>query len=185
MKGKKGKRSQKKDYIIKYDSNGLSQEQMIEIQTEAYYRAIKRIESEKENKYNEGKMNEERKYKWYENILFVLNVLICPWKIHKKFQLKDNIYDSVLVVFVSSMIQIGGELLRLLGVAIILRAFFVGYRDILTIIAIVMVSLTLGSAFILAGDQFGKEKDSNKIYAYSSCMLAIAGCIIAIIQFFK
>ena len=51
MKGKKGKRSQKKDYIIKYDSNGLSQEQMIEIQTEAYYRAIKRIENEKENKY--------------------------------------------------------------------------------------------------------------------------------------
>lgn len=56
MKGKKEKRSQKKDQIIKYDSNGLSQEQMIEIQTEAYYRAIKRIESEKENKYNEDQL---------------------------------------------------------------------------------------------------------------------------------
>ena len=177
MKGKKEKRSQKKDQIIKYDSNGLSQEQMIEIQTEAYYRAIKRIESEKENKYNEGKMNEERKYKWYEKILFALNI-------YKKFQLKDNIYDSILVVFISSMIQIGGELLRLLGILIILRAFFVGNSDILTIIATGMMLLTFGSVFILAGDQFGKEKDSNKIYAYSSCMLAIAGCIIAIIQLF-
>lgn len=185
MKGKKEKRSQKKDQIIKYDSNnGLSQEQMIEIQTEAYYRAIKRIESEKENKYNEGKMNEERKYKWYEKILFALNIWICPWKIYKKFQLKDNIYDSILVVFISSMIQIGGELLRLLGILIILRAFFVGNSDILTIIATGMMLLTFGSVFILAGDQFGKEKDSNKIYAYSSCMLAIAGCIIAIIQLF-
>ena len=184
MKGKKEKRSQKKDQIIKYDSNRLSQEQMIEIQTEAYYRAIKRIESEKENKYNEGKMNEERKYKWYEKILFALNIWICPWKIYKKFHLKDNIYDSVLVVFISSMIQIGGGLLWVLGMAIILRAIFVGNSDILTIIATGMMLLTFGSVFILAGDQFGKEKDSSKIYAYSSCMLAIAGCIIAIIQLF-
>lgn len=83
------------------------------------------------------------------------------------------------------MIQIGRDLLWFLGVAIILRAFFVGNSDILTIIATGMMLLTFGSVFILAGDQFGKEKDSNKIYAYSSCMLAIAGCIIAIIQLFK
>ena len=89
-----------------------------------------------------------------------------------------------MVVFISSMIQIGGELLRLLGILIILRAFFVGNSDILTIIATGMMLLTFGSVFILGGDQFGKEKDSNKIYAYSSRMLAIAGCIIAIIQLF-
>ena len=33
--------------LIKYESNNMSQEQMIEIQTEAYYRALKRIEDEK------------------------------------------------------------------------------------------------------------------------------------------
>lgn len=50
------------------------------------------------------------------------------------------------------MIQIGGELLRLLGILIILRAFFVGNRDILTSIATGMMLLTFGSVFILAGD---------------------------------
>lgn len=39
---------------------------MIEIQAEAYYRALKRIETEK-TKTNEQK-SEKKKYKWYENI---------------------------------------------------------------------------------------------------------------------
>lgn len=42
---------------------------MIEIQAEAYYRALKRIEDEKA-KADEQKP-ERRKYKWYEEVLFV------------------------------------------------------------------------------------------------------------------
>ena len=41
-KAKKGKQR-----VIKYEGNNMSQEQMIEIQTEVYYRALKRIEDEK------------------------------------------------------------------------------------------------------------------------------------------
>lgn len=41
------RKNRKKKKIIKCYGNNLSQEQMIEIQTEAYYRALKRIESEK------------------------------------------------------------------------------------------------------------------------------------------
>lgn len=175
---RKRNRKKKKEQIIKFDGNNLSQEQMVEIQAEAYYRAIKRIEREKEM---ENEHTEKRKYKWYENIFFVLNILLWPWKIHKNFQLKDNIYDNVLVVFISIIMQILGAVLWLFGIIIILSIFFINNNDIITTVAFAIFSLTFGSMFILAGGQFSEEKDSNRIYAYSSCMLALVGCIIAIV----
>lgn len=180
-----GKRKSKKNKeIVQYESSNLSQEKMIEIQAEAYYRVIKRIESEKEIKSEkeiENKHTEARKYKWYENILFVINALLWPWKIHKNFQLKDNIYDNVLVVFISIIMQILGAVLWLFGIIIILSNFFINNNDIITTVSFAIFSLTFGSMFILAGGQFSEEKDSNRIYAYSSCMLALVGCIIAIV----
>lgn len=41
------KTKKQKPQIIKYESNNMSKEQIIEIHTEAYYRALKRIEDEK------------------------------------------------------------------------------------------------------------------------------------------
>lgn len=174
-----GKRKSKKNKeIVQYESSNISQEKMIEIQAEAYYRAIKRIESEKEM---ENEHTEKRKYKWYENIFFVLNALLWPWKIHKNFHLKDNMYENVLVVFISIIMQILGAFLWLFGIIMILSVFFINHNDIITTIALGIFSLTFGSMFILAGGQFSEEKDSNRIYAYSSCMLALVGCIIAIV----
>lgn len=63
-----------KQQIIKYESNNLSQEQMIEIHAEVYYRALKRIEVEKAK--NDQQKSEKRKYKWYEEILFGLNIFL-------------------------------------------------------------------------------------------------------------
>lgn len=76
------RKSKNKEQILKYESSNISQEKMIEIQAEAYYRALKRIEAEK-TKDDEQK-HEKKKYKWYENILFVVNVLFWPWKINNK-----------------------------------------------------------------------------------------------------
>lgn len=50
---------------------------MIEIQSEAYYRALKRIEDEKNEADKE--MAEKKKWKWYDKVLFLLNVIIFPW----------------------------------------------------------------------------------------------------------
>ena len=63
------KAKKQKQQIVKYESSNISQEQMIEIQAEAYYRALKRIEDEKA-KEDEQKP-ERRKYKWYEEVLFL------------------------------------------------------------------------------------------------------------------
>ena len=73
----------------------LSQEQMIEIQEEAYYRALKRIEQEHVlNKELKGK-REKKKFKRSERVLLVLNALFFPWKINKSFFIDNQIYDSI------------------------------------------------------------------------------------------
>lgn len=39
-----------------------------------------------------------------------------------------------------------------------------------------------GGIFIIAGDGFSKERDSNKIYAYSAGILALISCVVSIIS---
>ena len=89
------KKKRKKYYTkdMKYDNDYISREQIVEIYTEAYYRALKRIEKEKI--VNEIK-EEKRMYKWYEKILLMLNVIICPWKLSKRFSINNQICDNVL-----------------------------------------------------------------------------------------
>lgn len=76
----------KKEQIIRYIGNDISQEQMIDIQAEAYYRALMKVEKEKNDKVNkkneENKKNEQneqkKKHKLYQEILFVINVVFWP-----------------------------------------------------------------------------------------------------------
>lgn len=42
--------------------------------------------------------------------------------------------------------------------------------------------IEVGSVFIVAGNEFSKVTDSNKIYAYSASILAVISCIVAIIS---
>lgn len=45
----------KKEQIIRYIGNDISQEQMIDIQAEAYYRALMKVEKEKNDEVNKKK----------------------------------------------------------------------------------------------------------------------------------
>lgn len=160
---------------------------MIEIQAEAYYRALKRIEDEKA-KVDEQKP-EKQKYKWYENILFFLNVCLWPWKMNKRFSVSTTIYDSIPVMFVSGVLRLVGGLLWLAGVvglgaevySLLISEIINNY---LVTCSISLVLLPLGSIFILAGEAFEKETDSNKIYAYSASIIALVSCIVSIISLF-
>lgn len=176
-KGKKKNREQ----IVKYESSNISQEKMIEIQAEAYYRALKRLEDEK-NKENE-KVPEKKKYKWYENALFVLNVLFWPWKINKAFSVSNRIYDSILVLFVSGAMQFIGGIMWLAGTCTVVFEIYKLItsgltEEMINISPIMVFMIFLGSAFVLAGGEFGKETDSNKIYAYSASIIALISCIV-------
>ena len=178
------KTKKQKQQIVKYESNNISQEQMIEIQAEAYYRALKRIEDEK-SKEDEQKP-ERRKYKWYEEVLFCINVFFWPWKISKRFSVSNKIYDSIPVMFVSGVLRFVGGFLwlaGLVGLGAEVYSLLIGkiISNYLVTGSISLVLLSLGSIFILAGGAFEKETDSNKIYAYSASIIALVSCIVSIL----
>jgi len=183
---KKRKRKKSKEQLVRYECPSVSQERMIEIQAEAYYRALKRIENEKNV---EETKKSEKAYKWYDDVFFVLNVLFWPWKINKKFSINNRLHDSILVLFVSGVLRYVGGIMWLSAIWKIAygvwRVVKMGaIAEIIKDSPIIVFLLFIGSTFVLASETFRKETDSNKIYAYSGSILALIGCVISIISLF-
>ena len=84
-----------------------------DIYAEAYYKALKRIENESRSENEpEHKVKDYKKYEWVQ---YFLNVLFFPWRIRKKFKLKDNIYDNMLTLIISLIMYGIGAVLQLIS----------------------------------------------------------------------
>lgn len=185
----KRKKKKVKEQVAKYEYNynSLSLNQMIEIQAEAYYRAMKKIDLEKSE---ENITNYDKKtLKWYDFVLLVLNIMFVPWKINRKFRISDQIYDNILVLAVSIMLHGIGGVLWLIGLCTFVYDVYIVITNGVTLIYLVLfiiaiLLLCFGSMFILAGDKFIQEVDSYKIYAYSASVIALMGVIISIVALF-
>lgn len=162
----------------------MSQDCMIEIQAEAYYRALKRIEQE--NSELEVPVNNKKLTRWYMKILLMLNVFFCPWRINKYFRINNRIYDNILVAFVSAVLQGFGGVLWLVGIIgtiyDIYRIITMGISvTLIVFLVIAMLILFIGSTFVISGDKFSQESDSFKIYAYSASIIALVSCVVSVI----
>ncbi len=191
----RGKHRKKKIYVIEYNNN-ISEEKMIRIHEEAYYRAMKRIETEKQrlsvkDAEAEPEKSEKKKYKLYEEILFALNVFICPWKINKKIHLRDQVYNSILVMFVALGLKGIGGMMRLTGIIILLNGIVKLVKrtyelsQAISVFIISAILLFLGGIIILSGGEFEKEEDSNRIYAFSASIIALVSCVVSIISLLR
>ena len=160
----------------------ITKEELIDIYADAYYKALKRIENESKSE-NEP----EHKVKKYEWVQYFLNVLFFPWKIHEKFKLKDNIYDDMLTLIISLIMYFIGGFLQLVSlggvIGIINNIGKLQVTVLLWIGVIVIYCLFFASVIIISAKQFSKEKDSNKIYAVSSIIIALISCIISTVAF--
>lgn len=183
-KNRKNKRVNKnlaKDEIHK---DSLSKEELIEIYEEAYYKALKRISEEKESK------KEIQKYKWYQEIWFVLNFIFFPWNINKRFKVKNNVYDNMIVLVISLILYFIGFVLWLAGIGALI---YLG-RDIYNMnsvaacisdFSIMLYCLFFGGVMTVSARQFSEERDSNRIYAFSTIIMGMLSCAIGIIALFK
>ena len=184
---RKRNKKKPKDQIVKCEYKSISQDCMIEIQAEAYYKALKRIEQEKSEL--EVSVRNKKVTKWYIDILLVLNIFFWPWRINKYFRINDQIYDNILVAFVSAILQGIGCTMWLLGMITTIYCVYqmitVGLSVILIIaFAITILILFIGSTFVISGDKFSQELDSSKIYAYSASIIALISCVVSIIAIF-
>lgn len=161
------------------EHSNMSEEKFIEIQAEAYYRALKRIEEE----CIKEEVVEKRTYTFWETVVYLLNVIFVPWKINKKFKL-NRVYDSLLVLIISSTLQIIGSIMWVTGVVIVINAIVPFVSGISLEICYGLLPILFGSIVVISGSEFGKETDSNKIYAYSASIIAIISCIVSIVAIF-
>lgn len=180
----KRNKNKPKSQIVKYEYNSISQNCMIEIQAEAYYRALKRIEQEKSEL--EVPIRDKKVTKWYMKILLVLNAFFWPWRINKYFRINDRIYDNILVAFVSAVLQGFGGVMWLFGTMLtiydIYKIITMGISVTLIILFVIaMLILFIGSTFVISDDKFSQESDSFKIYAYSASIIALVSCVVSVI----
>lgn len=181
----KKKRSNK--LIILRDAD-ISKRQLTEIYAEAYYRALKRVELEKSVEL-EQKVSNVKGRRVYQ-LLFVLNVLLCPFKINKQFKYNNRLYDGLLTVIISTCLEVIGIFLWIFGVlSLCCGAWFFYAQGISAALILYFIVgfmlIFIGSFFFLSGKTFSEETESNRIYAFSASVLALVSCILSLVAMLK
>lgn len=137
--------------------------------TVAVKNAIEQVNEEKQ-----AQSDVERKPHVWETFLLALNAIFFPFHISKHFKLVDRVHDSFLVGLVSFILWLTGVVLWAGGV-ILLVGFVV--KRFWSGIPFLFVPMIFGSLVILAANSFNREKNSERIYAYSASILALLSCI--------
>ena len=189
---KKKKRARECNYQQKKQDT-IDNIEAIEIEslTQAIIRAHHIIEENKKVEECQRKESEERNNKrpLYIIVLIILNVLFFPWKINKKLSINNQIYDSVLVIFVSSVLVTVGAMSWLMGILMIIDNIVDSYTgkvwefSVKTIL-LEFFLLMLGGLLITSGNEFSKVSDSNKIYAYSASIIALIGVVLTVVSMY-
>lgn len=172
--------------VIKSPSN-FSINDCVEIQTEAYYRALKRIENEKSsNNHKIGNAHLSKK----ELASLFINVLFRPKHIQKIG--KTHIADSLLSLFMSLFFDLIGYSIRVIAAILIFYNIVVlitsGINTSSLIFIVFGIFLVMfGGFFNASSKEIENEKNYEKLYAYSASIMAVFAVIISaitlIIQF--
>lgn len=116
MKGKKRKAQRKAvqtNENTKIRIQEVDEEKWICMQAEAYYRALKRIEAQKEIKNPESSVQLTRK----EQILYIINFFFFPFKIFGKVKLKKKsiifqLFCNIFYYGISRYSSVVGRIMR-------------------------------------------------------------------------
>lgn len=181
MKGKKRK-AQKKNIqineITKISMQEVDEEKWVCMQAEAYYRAMKRIEAEKDEKLLETLPDKN----FLKQLLYILNFIFWPFKISEKVKFKKGVYNLPIIFAVSVTMWIVGFWAWIFGLLGMVYFIITGnFLSNIVIISICFLIFLIGSMLIVAVQDFEKEEDSNKIYAFSGAFLALASLCVSIV----
>lgn len=181
MKGEKRKARRKAvqtNENTKIRIQEVDEEKWICMQAEAYYRALKRIEAQKEIKNPESSVQLTRK----EQILYIINFFFFSFKIFGKVKLKKEIYNLSIVFATSFIMELVGTAAWLGGLCGIPYLILKGELPFdIAIIAMGILLIFIGSMLIIGVRSFEKEEDSNKIYAFTASFLALASLCVSIV----
>lgn len=171
-----------KKEICAYQKCNFSKEEMIEIYSEAYYRAAKRLEAENNSKEEDN--TAKTKAGVINKILYFANIIFFPFHIRKCFKGKGKYADSIIVVVLSWSFMVIGISLWVGSWICIIRAIGSSDKSLSQKcyeISIYVLLIFFGAIFYQAEKEIFNEQDSYKLYAYTSSLMAIISVIIAIV----
>lgn len=161
-----------------------SHDECVEIQAEAYYRAIKRIESEKnalERNPPKRSLSKKEKYQFFSDIFF------RPKKLRIK---REHLADNLLLATVATILDSIGHILRLFALCLFLYGIY-GFialptRLIMNIFNVIFAIpiIFLGGIYEASSMEIENSKDYNKLYAYSASIMSALAVIIAVCALF-
>lgn len=161
--------------------NNFSYDECVEIQTEAYYRALKRIESEKNHQEQIATAEPLSKK---DKVHFLLNIFFHPKKLKIK---REHLADSLLVIIVATTLDLIGYLLRLIALSLFAYSIysFIKFPTLVTTnILYVVIAIPLkflGGIFNASSVEIENGRDYNKLYGYSASIMSVLAVIIAVI----
>ena len=193
MKGKKKKtkdKSTQNNNETKICIQDLDEEKWICMQSEAYYRAMKRIDNENTKKLSDCEnveiQNDSANMKCLYKILYILNFLLCPFKISGRVKLKEGVYNLPIVFAVSLIMWFIGLLSWLFGLLLIPYSIILEKIPFdIALVPVAVISVFIGSMLIVGAQEFEKEEDNNQIYAFSATFLALVSLCVSIASFVR
>ena len=113
-----------------------------------------------------------------------INIVFFPWVILGKKKMNKQIYDELLVIPISSLLQVGGTITWITGAVGIFLMIAQKIPFTINLCLIFMFIMLISSMMIVSGKAFGEENDSTKIYAYSASLIALISCVVSIVSLF-
>lgn len=171
-----------KKEIYTYQGCNFSKEEMIEIYSEAYYRAAKRLEAESNSKEKDN--TAKTKSGVIDKIWYFANIIFFPFHIRKCFKVKGKYADSIIVVVLTWLFMLVGISLWLSSWVCIIRVLVDTNKNLFQKsyeIVIYIFLIFFGAIFYQAEGEISNEQDSHKLYAYTSSLMAIISVMIAIV----
>lgn len=166
------------------EMNNITGERFVELQAEAYYKAIKRIEDEKTKVDN---VVEERKSSFWQDIKFVGNIIFLPRKAKEKYDLRNDMTNGIFSMFSSVIMWVIGCFVRLAILFVLLidvcsvinNTMHISYAFVDFLICIFLA--IIASMFILSSEEIAKERDRDRTMSYTSNILAMISVVLAIV----
>ena len=171
-------------------------ERYIEYHAEAYYRALKRIEEEKQNVVTEEVCVKKEERTTIQTILLFLRLVFCPGSLDTEFKAR-KFADTFLNFIVSGTLSFTGTCLRVSALVVVISGIWGLYKNFadmtngivswlmaLDFFLIAIVLALFGGLFKIAGKELSEMDNPERLYAYSSGIMAALAVIIAIIGLF-
>jgi len=171
-------------------------ERYIDYHAEAYYQALKRIEEEKQNVVTEEVCVEKEERTTIQTIMLFLKLVFRPGSLNTEFKTR-KFADTFLNFIVSGTLSFTGVCLRVSALVVMISGIwglYKNYADMthgivpwlmaLDFFLIAIVLALFGGLFKIAGKELSEMDNPERLYAYSSGIMAALAVIIAIIGLF-